>query len=189
VASKKKKDAEKAKKEVCECAKLQHKKCWQGSDDEAMDDDDDDDADADEDEEEEGWDDIPWDELACDDVGPSPQPLALAQVPSSPTPAPMQQGGAVRTEAMEMDRDTSSGAPVQGGPKRQRAEETELGSGGLQMVVEDPSQGDAPAEEVLPSATLVEEGLGRAFPICSPTMRRRWRCRPIRLMHPSRGDK
>jgi hypothetical protein len=41
--------------------------------------------------------------------------------------------GAARTEATKMDRGTLLGAPVLvggGGPKRQRAEEAELGSGG-----------------------------------------------------------
>lgn len=60
------------KKEARECAKLQHWKRRQGSYEVVAEDDDDEDGD---DEEEEGWDDIPWDELACDDdTGPSLQP-------------------------------------------------------------------------------------------------------------------
>jgi hypothetical protein len=73
-ACKKKKDAEKAKKEAQEHAKLQRGKRWQGSDEEAEEDDDDD---VDEEEE----DDIPWDELAHDDEGSSSQLSASAQVP------------------------------------------------------------------------------------------------------------
>jgi hypothetical protein len=68
-ARKKKKDAEKAKQEVWERVKLQHRKRWQGSDEEAMEDDNDDGDDVNnEKEEEEEWDNIAWDELACDNV-------------------------------------------------------------------------------------------------------------------------
>jgi hypothetical protein len=56
-----KKDAEKAKKEAREHAKLQ-----QGSDEEAVEYNDDNDGDVDEEQEKE-WDDIPWDELVHDD--------------------------------------------------------------------------------------------------------------------------
>jgi hypothetical protein len=52
-------------------------KHWQGSDKEVAEGDDNDNNVEEEEEEEEEWDDIPWDELACDnDVGPSPQPSA-----------------------------------------------------------------------------------------------------------------
>lgn len=54
----------------------------------------------------------------------------LAQVPSSPTPAPTQQREVMRTTT-KMYHDTPLKAPTQvGDPKRQRAIEAELGSGG-----------------------------------------------------------
>jgi hypothetical protein len=69
--------------------------------------------------------------MACDDEGSFSQPSASAQVPPSPTPALMLQVEDAHTEAIDADRDTPLGAPVQVGcPKRQRAGEAELGSRG-----------------------------------------------------------
>jgi hypothetical protein len=73
----------------------------------------------------------PWDELARNNEGSSSQPSTSWQVPPSPTPAPMPQGEDARMEVMDAGRNTPLRAPLQaGGPKRQRAEEAELGSGG-----------------------------------------------------------
>jgi hypothetical protein len=118
---------------ACKAAPLE---APQGLDEEAVKDDDDDDDDVVEEEE----DDIPWDDLARDHKGSSSQPSMLARVPPSPTLASTQQGEDARTEVMDAGRDTLLGAPMQaGGPKQQRVEEAELGSGGPDPEV--PSHG------------------------------------------------